>query len=85
MSEADKMFEELDYRMYTGENFIWYKKKLQENIIKDIIFSIEDKEIACETDYFDKRGNLLKRDGEFTIEELQAINKKCEEMGWIDE
>ena len=83
MSEADKMFKELDYKMYAGENFIWYKKKLQENIIKDIIFSIEDKEIACETDYFDKRGNLLKRDGEFTIEELQAINKKVEELGWI--
>lgn len=83
MNEADKMFEELDYRMYTGENFIWYKKKLQENIIKDITFSIEDKEVACETDYFDKRGNLLKREGEFTIKELQAINKKCEELGWI--
>lgn len=82
MNEADRLFEELDYKMFKGENFIWYKKKLQENIVKDMTFSLDSKKIACETDYFDKRGNLLKREGDFTIEELQAIYKKCEELGW---
>lgn len=80
MSEADRLFEELGFSMRKDENFIWYRKKLQENIVKDITFSLDSKKIACETDYFDKRGNLLKREGDFTIEELQAINKKCEEL-----
>lgn len=79
MSEADKMFEEMGYKMYQDGNFFWYRKKITENIIKDITISLDRQEVACETEYFNKAENLLNRTGNFTFKELQAISKKVEE------
>lgn len=81
MSEADKMFEELGYKKLEVEDVVWYQKK-SNFIRKDIIFDLEKKIIHIEVSYYDKRGNLLKIEGTLTLKELQAINKKVEELKW---
>lgn len=65
---------------------IWCEIILLESgyISKDIIFDLEKKIIHIEISYYDKKGNLLKIEGTLTLEELQAINKKVEELKWID-
>ena len=75
MTEADKMFEELGYEEKNFDtritNFIKdFKKETQSNIH----FWNEEKTIS-------KNGDI---DGvRITMQELKAINKKCEELGWI--
>lgn len=64
MSEADKMFEKLDYKMQKITNGFVYC-----NGIKKIIF-----------DTLYRKIDIL---GSITLEELKAIIKKCEELGWI--
>ena len=70
---ADKMFEELGYVKITtieDELKIAYKNKRG----KTILFSKPLKRIGLIEDY-----------KWFTLEELKAINKKVEELGWLDE
>ena len=69
MSEADKMFEELGYR------------KLQSVGLQQCAYSNgKGKEIIISQS---KRIGLYGIYQWITLEELQAINKKCEELGWI--
>ena len=82
-SEADKMFEDLGYKKLEVEDVVWYQKK-SNFIRKDIIFDLEKKIIHIEVSYCDKRGNLLKIEGTLTPQELQAINKKVEELKWMN-
>lgn len=71
MSKADEMFEELGYTKFEGLYKIEYKG--------------EEKSIE-----FDKRYNtvIVEKYVEYKdyieIQELQAINEKCEELGWIE-
>ena len=67
--EADKMFEELGYKKY------FYTNEKLDYIIysKDNRYSIE----------FHKNNKKMLISHLITIEELQAINKKCEELEWI--
>lgn len=69
MSEADKMFEELGYKKLTGETTEVYTLSRAN---KNIAFSklIERIRIYGKYDFID-------------MQELKAINKKCEELGWI--
>jgi len=70
MSEADKLFEELGYKLKEGAIPIKYKKD-NDNVI-----------------YFrpNKTWNKSGEDDGYcdyiTMQELKAINKKCEELGW---
>lgn len=68
-SKADKMFKELGYKK------VKYLDGFEVYTIKkeevQIIFHRDFKELSC-THYFG-------------IQELQAINEKCKELGWIDE
>lgn len=81
MSEADKMFEELGYEKKDFTEFIKYTKDSEiiyyEN--RNIIFYLKGYKVgACyddEEDFFPKI-NL-------TMQELKAINKKCEELEWL--
>lgn len=82
ISDADKMFKKLEYKKIQNEEMIWYQKKTN-FISKDIIFDLEKKIIHIEISYYDKKGNLLKIEGTLTLEELQAINKKVEELKWM--
>lgn len=73
MSEADEMFKELGYeKHYYKEQFeILYIKKGYIGINK-FYFNLIDKNIKIGIDY-----NL-------NMQELKAINKKVEELGWND-
>lgn len=75
MSEADKMFEELGYKkiekLANGYLIITYINRFKEKII----FDSKHRRIAAETENgFALSLNLL---------ELQAINKKVEELKWM--
>ena len=70
MSEADKMFEELGYNHIIEKDFEAY--------IEDVEPSVFRTEI-----YFHKDKWLINIHTNINIQELQAINKKVEELGWI--
>lgn len=74
MSKADKMFEELGYEKNTDFQSIKYKKD-DENVY-----------------YFDYIRHEFYKSGEYdgmcegtNMPELQAINEKCKELGWLNE
>ena len=75
MSEADKMFEKLKYKKNLTEmnNIKYYKD--DDNVI---YFVITHKT-------FHKTGEYDGMCDAINMQELQAINKKCEELGWINE
>lgn len=85
MSEADKMFEELGYKRVREDNDSYEIRFIKKWITqirrpKHIIFSVLDKTICvCEEN---ERELAVKRDW-FSVDELKAINKKCEELGWM--
>ena len=47
-------------------------------MVKYTKYNLFSKEI-----YFHLKQKKIGLDGVFTMQELQAINKKCEELGWI--
>ena len=71
---ADEMFEELAYKKEIKSKELVYEN---ENEDKIITFNSDKKNITCNNFY----------DGYETInmQELQAINKKVKELGWLDE
>lgn len=73
MSEVDKIFEELGYKKVedTDKN-IEYRKVENEDLF-EINFWKEDKTVSK---------NYYRDIGYITLKELQAINKKVEELGW---
>ena len=78
MSEADKMFNELGYKKFTSDDCIMYMKNLFM-----ITFIIPNKNFI--TEYKQGDYNFPKiRPFEINMQELQAINKKVEELGWIE-
>lgn len=79
MSEADKMFEELGYA-----------KEFLVSILNDKQWGINYKNIRTETeiifDEIDKEVCISDMDDEsiyISMQELQAINEKCKELGWL--
>lgn len=76
METADEMFEKLGYKKYTSDDCIMYMKDLFM-----ITFIIPNKRFE------NKQGdyNFPKiRPFEVSMQELQAIYKKCQEMGWME-
>ena len=69
---ADEMFEELGLRLENDSPFEFEVKNDDDKVIK---INKERNEIAC-FNYYDGFEYL-------TLEELQAINKKVEELGWM--
>lgn len=70
---ADEMFEKLEYEKEKGDLDIQlYKNK---NGYGEIIFDLIDKAIRASND----ENEAIY----FNVKELQAINKKCQELGWI--
>lgn len=76
MSEADKMFKELGYKSeiikseVNNEVTIMYIKKfVYEYNSKIIAFKLKKKNVEIKYS--------------LDMQELKAINKKCEELGWI--
>ena len=68
---ADELFTELGYeKKGYGTSKILYAKEL-------------DFEGYCiKSIWFDKVRQIIRLDGFYDIEEIQAINKKVEELGW---
>ena len=79
MKNAKTMFEELDYtKIKENDNYILYKHKrtpiyieFMSNLTKSV------KHISCYFKYAMFKSNVY-----LTLEELQAINKQVEELGW---
>lgn len=74
---ADEMFEKLGYEiLYESKRYIRYES---EGVFMDneIIFDLQRKTIQKEY--------LTGESQEITLQELQAINKKVEELGWNNE
>lgn len=71
MSEADKMFDELGYKKETHISRLVYKR-----------INIEE-EYEEEITFFHDGETVEKFRRAITMPELNAINKKCEELGWI--
>ena len=82
MKTAKEMFEELGYRYKGFGNTIAYSNYDPYSYeYKDIKFDNKTKTIDCK-----KGGNYFEPDKKFdiTMQELQAINKQVEELGWLD-
>lgn len=79
MSEADKLFEELGYENIINKR-CWceYIKYFKLKGARHIIFALDKTVSVCEEN---DKYLAINRDY-FTMQELQAINKKCEELGW---
>lgn len=78
MSEADKMLEELGYVKIVENNIKILYEKEGNFWDKEISFDLIDKQIRVETSSSGDSESI-------TMQELQAINKKVEELGWLDE
>lgn len=87
---AKEMFEELGYKKYahkdywsTGEEYISieYRKKIyeDEDITFSIVFDTVFENINFLEDNVDIKINELNKD------ELKAIAKQCEELGWLND
>ena len=85
---ADEMFEELGYRKpkCRGVIEIWEKENGKHSAVRMIIFETDNSVRISE--YFKYNDNYYEESTDITvitIQELQAIYKKCEELGWIKE
>ena len=78
MSEADKMFEELGY-----------KKEIIESEVNDEVTIMYIKRFVYEYDSkiinFKLKKKIVEIKYSIDMQDLQAINLKCKELGWIEE
>lgn len=80
MTEADKLFEELGYKKKNKGIYVEYIK-VEKEIEEEYVISFMLKTVMA-TLY---KNGYIKKPLALNIQELQAINKKCEELGWIEE
>ena len=74
--KSDEMLKNLGYKKISDDKYsIEYTKILDDDLF-EINFWKEDKTISK---------NYYRDMGYITIKELQAINKKCQELGWLKE
>lgn len=74
---AREMFEKLGYRCIKSNNSIWYINDSDEENYRSVEFYFCD----CTFDAIGNYGDPLM----VNVKELEAINKQCEEIGWIEE
>ena len=76
MSKADEMFKKIGYKIDEDEERITvYKTNCADSKIYICVFHNTE----------DSRFKLKFYEQYCSIKLLQAINKKCEELGWLDE
>ena len=74
MSKADKMFKEIGY---TNKEY---------NFNKTIVtFQNPDEDYEISFNLIDKTIEIFEIKNYITMQELQAINEKCKELGWMEE
>lgn len=71
---AEQMFNDLDYKKSTDDECIEFKR-YTENVDEAII----EFDLALKTVYV----SWFRNPKDITIAELRAINKQCEELGWL--
>lgn len=76
MSEADKMFEKLEYGKQELIEIVIYENKNDEEIY------IDKKQRTVIKEAYLSSLNIYEA-REITMQELQAINMKAKELGWI--
>ena len=74
---ADKLFEELGYEKYTTDKYEGYYQYDERSNTMCILFILDKKAIAIRYDGSNAPA--------VTMQELQTINKKCQELGWYNE
>lgn len=74
---AREMFERLGYRCIKSNNSIWYINDSDEENYRSVEFYFCD----CTFDAIGNYGDSLM----VNVKELEAINKQCEEIGWLEE
>ncbi len=74
MSKTDEMFEELGYEIDSTYEIKGHLHYCKENIKID--FDLERKNFY--------KYNLSGYRSSISMQELQAINQKCKELGWLD-
>ena len=75
--KAEEIFEKLGYRCIKSNNSIWYINDSDEENYRSVEFYFCD----CTFDAIGNYGDPLM----VNVKELEAINKQCEEIGWIEE
>lgn len=85
MSKADEMFRKLGYSNdnQSSEVCIEYERPSKVNNYQTIwiIFDLEAKTVSKLCQDWETSEKLYPE--EITIQELQAINEKCKELGWL--
>lgn len=79
MKTADEMFKELGYEKKEEKSYIRYNNFGNIGFGEVIDFDLKNKKFRLTNKTC--QGNTHFRYG--TMQELQAINKKCQELGWI--
>lgn len=86
MSKANEMFEKLGYEKldgYEGLNLIYikFRKRVWIAEYQEIIFDLEHNllNIKRENEEFYRTTTAI-----LNMQELQAINEKCKELGWLE-
>lgn len=75
--KAEEIFEKLGYRCIKSNNSIWYINDSDEENYRSVEFYFCD----CTFDAIGNYGDPLM----VNVKELEAINKQCEEIGWLEE
>ena len=80
---ADEMFEELGYKKIKENVF----EETQNGNVTELVLYRHKKDFTREIEFWNDK-TVSKQDTDFdiayiTMQELQAINKKAEELGWI--
>lgn len=75
--KAEEIFEKLGYRCIKSNNSIWYVNDSDEENYRSVEFYFCD----CTFDAIGNYGDPLM----VNVKELEAINKQCEEIGWLEE
>ena len=75
--KAEEIFEKLGYRCIKSNNSIWYINDSDKENYRSVEFYFCD----CTFDAIGNYGDPLM----VNVKELEAINKQCEEIGWIEE
>ena len=73
---ADEMFEELGYEIIKNNKTTLNYEKEGLHLYKEIVFELLNKSVTV--------GYGTGECCDISMQELQAINKKCQEKGWIE-
>lgn len=86
MKTAREMFEELGYERFEEEEKITYEKEEDNRLIMCIVFDLDDKVFTANLYWSSKdyETRFPQENTTITMQELQAINQMCRELGWFE-